>query len=172
MLQNVYRGVYASPLLTISCLEGETLGSGCMIPLACDYRFMTSTKDSVFGLNEVAYGLHPSQWCFERLKDLVGTAKATRMATWGLTSNAAECLERGIVDALFPTKEELQEAAMAFLSTRLESTSTQHGPIKTMLREEDVSLFDAQNEEEAEWMVEFWSKPEIKLEIRKRLYPK
>jgi len=87
----------------IAAINGDTLGEGLELALACDIRIAASTAR--FGLPQIANGYFPMNGGTQRLPRLIGKGKATEMILTGDIIGAAEALEIGLVHKVIPGPE-------------------------------------------------------------------
>ncbi len=80
------------PLPVIAALNGDALGGGAELALACDFRVAAS--HARVGFAQVALGLIPAWGASERLAALVGRGRALYMLLSGATMSATEARER------------------------------------------------------------------------------
>jgi 3-hydroxyacyl-CoA dehydrogenase len=81
-----------------AAIDGNALGGGVELSLACDYRIATST--SKFGFPEIKLGLIPGAGGTQRLPRLIGARQALEFMLKGETVPAARALELGILDEI------------------------------------------------------------------------
>jgi enoyl-CoA hydratase/carnithine racemase len=81
---------------TMAALNGDVVGPGLEIALACDLRIAVETAK--FGLPQITGGQIPSDGGTQRLARLVGKGKALEMILTGELIQAAEALEIGLVN--------------------------------------------------------------------------
>jgi len=93
----------------IAAINGDALGQGLELALACDLRIATETAH--FALDHVASGLIPWDGATQRLPRLVGSAKAIEMLLIGESVDAAEAYRIGLVSKVVP-RDQLVPAAM------------------------------------------------------------
>jgi len=79
----------------IAAINGEALGAGLELVLACDIRL--AGEKARFGLPQVTLGLVPTEGGTQRLPRLVGRGKALEMLLTGEIMDAATALETGLV---------------------------------------------------------------------------
>ena len=79
----------------IAAINGDALGEGLELALACDIRI--ASQNAHFGFPEVASGLIPSGGGTQRLPRIVGKGKALELILTAEIINAAEALEIGLV---------------------------------------------------------------------------
>ncbi|ALG72602.1 enoyl-CoA hydratase [Azospirillum thiophilum] len=95
----------------IAAVHGFCLGGGFEIALACDIR--VASPDAVFGLPEVNLGLIPGAGGTQRLPRLIGSGRALDLMLTGERFGAEEALRLGVVSRLAPSREALDEQALA-----------------------------------------------------------
>jgi enoyl-CoA hydratase/carnithine racemase len=96
------------PAPVIAALNGLALGGGLEVALACDLRI--AGDSAKLGLPEVNYGLMPAYGGTQRLRRLVGPARAREMIFTGAMVSAAEALRIGLVNRTVPSGQELRAA--------------------------------------------------------------
>ena len=79
----------------IAALNGITMGGGCELALACDFRFMA--RVGVIGQPEILVGILPGAGGTQRLTRILGPAKALETALTGRVINADEAEAMGLV---------------------------------------------------------------------------
>jgi enoyl-CoA hydratase/carnithine racemase len=87
----------------IAAIQGDALGPGLEMALACDLRIAAET--SRFGLAEIKAGLIPWNGGTQRLARLVGRAKALEMILTGETIDAREAYRVGLVNKVVPHQQ-------------------------------------------------------------------
>ncbi len=92
----------------IAAVNGDALGQGLELALACDIRLASSRAR--FGLPEVASGAIPGDGGTQRLPRIVGRGKALEMLLTAEPITAEEALEIGLVSKLVAPKELAVEA--------------------------------------------------------------
>jgi enoyl-CoA hydratase/carnithine racemase len=100
--------VAAIPRVTIAAVAGPALGGGCELALACDFRMAAASAK--FGQPEVLLGIIPGGGGTQRLARLIGPARAKDLVLSGRQVRADEALAMGLVDAVVPPEELLQQA--------------------------------------------------------------
>ena len=104
----VFRRIETFPLPTIAAVNGYALGGGCELAMACDIRLCS--ENAVFGQPEVTLGITPGFGGTQRLMRLVGMGRAKELIFSARTVKAAEALEIGLVNAVYPPEELLPAA--------------------------------------------------------------
>lgn len=84
----------------IAAMEGNVLGGGCELSMACDIRILSETGK--IGLPEINLGVFPGSGGIFRLAKLVGPAKAVEMIYTGRTLCAQQALQLGLVNQIVP----------------------------------------------------------------------
>jgi 3-hydroxyacyl-CoA dehydrogenase/enoyl-CoA hydratase/carnithine racemase len=82
----------------IAAINGNALGGGLELALACHYR--VALKNAVLGLPEVQVGLIPGAGGTQRLPRLVGLEDGMNMIASGLAISAEKAASLGLVDEL------------------------------------------------------------------------
>src|SRR5690606_34749675 len=84
----------------IAGVEGQALGGGLELALACRYRVFSETAS--VGLPEINLGLIPGAGGTQRLPGIVGAARALEMIATGSQVAGDEARESGLADAVVP----------------------------------------------------------------------
>lgn len=82
----------------IAFVEGDCVGGGCGLAIACDLRVATSSAR--FGITPAKLGLVYSLHDTKLLVDLVGPSQAKRILFTGGLIDAAEALRIGLIDMI------------------------------------------------------------------------
>lgn len=107
---DVFRKIETLPIPVIAAVNGFALGGGCELAMACDIRIASS--NAKFGQPEVGLGIIPGFSGTCRLARIVGMGIAKEMIYTGRAIRADEALRIGLVNAVYP-HEELMEQATA-----------------------------------------------------------
>ena len=108
------------PKPVIAALNGNCLGGGLEIAMACHYRI--AAKGIQVGQPEVQIGLIPGAGGTQRLPRLVGLPDALKMIATGQAISSEEGLEKGCLDGIVPLESLLEKAlevAKRFISGEL-----------------------------------------------------
>lgn len=89
----------------IAAVNGDALGEGLEIALACDIRI--AAPQARFGFPDVASGLIPSDGGTQRLPRIIGRGKALEFILTAEIFGAAEALETGLVTKVVPMSDML-----------------------------------------------------------------
>lgn len=99
-LQAVFDGLEALEKPVIAAINGDCVGGGFDLALACDLRI--ATEAAYFLVPEVRLGLIPDLGGTQRLPRLIGVGRAKEMVLTGRRFSAAECLAMGLVNRVVP----------------------------------------------------------------------
>ena len=98
-------------LPTMAFVEGDAIGGGCALAMACDIR--VATPQARFGITPSRLGLAYPLHDVKLLVDLVGPGQAKRLLFTGALIDGAEALRIGLVDELDDDCAALLEALLA-----------------------------------------------------------
>lgn len=93
--------IVALPKVVIAALNGDTMGGGLELALACDIRIGES-GDFRYGNPEVRLGILPGAGATQRLSRLIGHAKAVDFVLRGRVVTPYVALSLGIVSEVVP----------------------------------------------------------------------
>jgi enoyl-CoA hydratase len=96
--QRMARAWEELPQITIAAIEGYAVGGGLALAVALDWRVMA--RDAFVALPEISLGIPLTWGTLPRLVNLVGPAKAKRLAILNERIGAAEALQMGLVDEI------------------------------------------------------------------------
>lgn len=99
----------ALPQIVIAAIDGDALGGGCEVALACDLRTM-GDGDYLFGLPELTVGIPPGAGGSVRLTRALGPARAAAMILPSVTLTPSEAQAAGLVSRVVPVGEVLADA--------------------------------------------------------------
>lgn len=98
------------PIPVIAALNGDALGGGAELAVACDFR--VAADHARIGFAQITLGLMPAWGATERLAALVGRGRALYMLLSGEVMSAGKARKLGLVEAVCPTStfdEELRK---------------------------------------------------------------
>ena len=104
----LFAQIESSDLISIAAVNGFALGGGCELSMACDIRYAADTAR--MGQPEVGLGIIPGYGGTQRLPRLVGCGKALELLLSGDMVKADEALRIGLVNAVFPAAELIENA--------------------------------------------------------------
>ena len=99
------------PLPTLAFIEGDCIGGGCGLALACDLRI--ATPAARFGITPAKLGLVYPLHDVKLLTDLVGPGQAKRILYTGSLIDAAEAQRIGLVEQVADEPSGLADAILA-----------------------------------------------------------
>ena len=104
----VFRKIETFEIPVIAAINGFALGGGCELSLSCDIRLCA--ENAIFGQPEVGLGITPGFGGTQRLARVVGIGMAKQMIFTGKNIKADEALRIGLVNAIYPQNELINEA--------------------------------------------------------------
>ena len=93
---------------TIAAIHGYALGGGLELAMGADFRYLA--EDAQVGQPEIKLGIIPGAGGTQRLQRIIGFQKAKEINYSGRFVPAAEALELGLADRVFPSDELLGKA--------------------------------------------------------------
>ena len=105
---DVFRKIETFPIPVIAAINGFALGGGCELAMSCDIRICS--ENAIFGQPEVGLGITPGFGGTQRLARLVGLGMAKQMIFTGQNIRSDEAYRIGLVNAIYPQAELLNEA--------------------------------------------------------------
>ena len=106
----VFRKIETLPIPVIAAVNGYALGGGVELALSCDLRICST--NAIFGMPEVKLGINPGFGGTQRLSRLIGQGMAKQMIYGGSYIDAYEALRIGLVNAVYPQGELLEQAKL------------------------------------------------------------
>ncbi len=94
-------------ITVVAAVNGFALGGGTEIAIACD--FIYAAENAKFGQPEINLGLIPGFGGTQRLSRLIGTNVAKEMIFTGKMISAAEALQIGLANKVFPQEQLMDE---------------------------------------------------------------
>jgi 2-(1,2-epoxy-1,2-dihydrophenyl)acetyl-CoA isomerase len=101
-------GVRRLPKPVVAAINGPAVGIGLSLALACD--LVMAAESAFLGLAFVNIGLMPDGGSTALVPPLVGKARAFQMAMLGERVSAAQALEWGLVNWVYPDDRLIEEA--------------------------------------------------------------
>lgn len=120
-LHQLFDRIEALPAVTLACINGQALGGGLELALACDLRIASHAAS--LGLPEARLGMIPGAGGTQRLPRLVGPGVTKRLVLSADVVDGAEALRLGLVqwaveDADFDARVQQIAERIAGLSQR------------------------------------------------------
>ena len=106
----VFRKIETLPIPVIAAVNGYALGGGVELALSCDLRICST--NAIFGMPEVKLGINPGFGGTQRLSRLIRQGMAKQMIYGGNYIDAYEALRIGLVNAVYPQAELLEQAKL------------------------------------------------------------
>lgn len=138
---DVMNAIASYDLPVIAALHGYAFGGGFELALACDIRI--ASPDTQMGLTEVNLGILPGFGGTQRLKQLVGEAKAFEMISTGKRISADEAFSYGIVQKV---SEKYLDDACELANEISEKAAISLKFIKRLLRKQPDEDFEFEKE--------------------------
>ncbi len=104
---------YGQSVMTVTLVQGDTLGGGFEAVLACNY--IVAERGARFGLPEVLFNLFPGMGAYSFLSRRLDAVRAEKLIMSGKVYTAEELHEMGLVDVLAEDGEG-ETALRAFLA--------------------------------------------------------
>lgn len=109
----VFTRIEACTKPVIAALNGHTLGGGCEMALACDFRVID--ERATIGQPEIKIGAFPGSGGVFRLPKLIGAGRAMELLCLGRAISAQEAKDIGLVNRVAPAGKALEAAyALAY----------------------------------------------------------
>ncbi len=105
--QEIFSRIRNSSKMVIAAVNGFALGGGCELALACDIRM--ASENARFGFPEAKLGLMPGYGGTQLLPRLIGVGRAKYTILSGETLTAAEALQFGLVEKVYPSDRLMEE---------------------------------------------------------------
>ena len=106
--QRVFAKIKRARKPVIAAIRGYCMGGGLDLALACRVRI--ATPDAVFAHPGGALGILTGWGGTQRLPRLIGRARAIEMLTSGGRMEAGEALACGLITAIIPSEQLIEEA--------------------------------------------------------------
>lgn len=105
---DLFRKIETLKIPVIAAVNGFALGGGCELAMSCDIRI--ASDNAVFGQPEVGLGITPGFGGTQRLARLVSPGYAKQLIYSGRNIKADEALRIGLINAIYPQEELLDNA--------------------------------------------------------------
>ncbi|MEL6865043.1 MAG: 3-hydroxyacyl-CoA dehydrogenase NAD-binding domain-containing protein, partial [Bacteroidota bacterium] len=114
-LQKIYRDLERPGVPVVAAINGNALGTGFELALACHHRVVVDRPDIRLGLPEVTLGLMPGNGGVIRLMWLLGIEGAFPILSSGQRFRPRPAFKAGIIDELAESEAEMLEKAKNWL---------------------------------------------------------
>lgn len=108
--ERMVRAVLGCPVPVIGAINGAAYGGGCELVAALDFCY--AAESAVFAQTEVRIGIIPGAGGTQTLARAVGERRAKELILSGAPFSAAEALDWGLLNAVYP-QDELLSATLA-----------------------------------------------------------
>jgi enoyl-CoA hydratase len=140
------------PVPVIAAIDGQAIGGGAELALACDLRFMSSAATIVFP--QVSLGIVPGWNGLERLTRLCGPSTAMRLLMSAKRVGAEEALRYGLVDEI--SSDGAVGAALQFVASLVTAAPLALAAVKRLVRISATESRGAARREINEKLSELW----------------
>ncbi len=123
------------PVPVIGAINGDCLGGGCEVALACDIRIVSDAAR--FGFKQVNLGITPAWGGRRRFVRMAGRARALRLLLTGDLIDAAEALRLGLADQVV-VPDQVMAQATALARAIAANPPMAVRAIKQMVNEDDL----------------------------------
>ncbi|SKA69709.1 3-hydroxyacyl-CoA dehydrogenase / enoyl-CoA hydratase / 3-hydroxybutyryl-CoA epimerase [Thiothrix eikelboomii] len=121
----------STSMLSLAMVEGECLGAGLSLALACHYCVATTHWQSRFSFPEVQQGIHPVWGGSSRSLQRMGVRPALDFITQATLLSAEAALQKKLIDAIVPP-EHIKTLALRYIAGQPAKTTT---PLSSMFLE-------------------------------------
>ena len=153
--------IAAMPVPLIAKIDGPCMGGGCLLALACDLRYCTTT--SIFAIPVAQLGIVLDEDNVQRLVSVVGTAYAREILFRADVFDAARAERIGLVNGIFSDLDgEVLQIANGISTLSAQSVAASKGAI---LKVGDAGNWGSQNQKQA---IESYISEDFKERMTKR----
>ncbi|TAM74058.1 enoyl-CoA hydratase/isomerase family protein [bacterium] len=153
-MQNVLDMLWAGPFFAIAALDGDAVGGGIEIALACDYRIARPTVR--LGAIQVKSGLMPAWGGRTRLVRTVGRSRALELMLTGRLISAQEAAAYGLVDEI---ADDAAARGLALARSIAQHPAECTRAIEELVAAEESSSHSVDLEREARRFADLWEGP-------------
>jgi enoyl-CoA hydratase/carnithine racemase len=156
---------YPKPVITT--INGHAIAGGCILALACDYRY--AKKDNFkMGLNEIKLGV-PVPYIAECiLKDLIGIHKTRYVCETGDFFLPEQLLTLGLIDEIF-AEEDLTEHAITKINQIANNSLDAFSKIKEIRNEQILERFNKNYHRTTQEFVDLWYSPITRVRLQEAI---
>jgi enoyl-CoA hydratase/carnithine racemase len=140
-MQSLTARLRGLPIPVIGAINGDSLGGGCEVALACDIRVVSNAAH--FGFKQVTLGITPAWGGLPRLVRQVGRARALTLLLTGELIDAHEAQRIGLADRVVPPGQ-VVDAALELARAIAANPRGSVRAIKRMVDAEPNSAEEAQ----------------------------
>lgn len=109
-MQDAFTAIEKAPFPVIAAMHGVCLGAGLDLAAACDFRYASSS--ATFAIEEINLGIMADLGSLQRLPLIMPAGLVREMAFTGMRIASDRALSSGLVNAVYPLKEDLLKFVM------------------------------------------------------------
>ncbi|NBC08669.1 MAG: 3-hydroxybutyryl-CoA epimerase [Bacteroidetes bacterium] len=113
--KTVLRSLERPGVPVVAAINGDALGAGFELALACHHRIALDTSHLRLGFPETRLGVIPSGGGITRLMWLLGVEQAYEVLASGQLYNAGEALQKQLIDEIAATPRDMMDKAKAYI---------------------------------------------------------
>jgi 3-hydroxyacyl-CoA dehydrogenase/enoyl-CoA hydratase/3-hydroxybutyryl-CoA epimerase len=118
-ISGAFRALEKQKKPIVAAINGDALGGGLELTLACHYRIAADDPSIKLGLPEVQLGLLPGAGGTQRVPRLIGAEEALRLITTGKPVDPKKALQLGLVNEVVPADQLLARAKAIILEGKV-----------------------------------------------------
>lgn len=156
------------PCASVAVMNGNTLGGGLELALACSWRIGFDSDKPEYGLPEVQLGLHPGLGGTVRAPRLLGVRAAMELMLKGRSIKPRKAKAQGLIDRLTSSDEWRRDAAELALKAppqrkpplldRILATKPLRGIVAAQLRKQVAAKLNAKHYPAPFAMIDLWKR--------------
>ena len=109
-MQDAFTAIEKAPFPVIAAIHGVCLGAGLDLAAACDFRYASSSAS--FAIEEINLGIMADLGSLQRLPLIMPAGLVREMAFTGMRIASDRALSSGLVNAVYPLKDDLIKFVM------------------------------------------------------------
>ena len=109
-MQDSFTAIEKAPFPVIAAIHGVCLGAGLDLAAACDFRYASSSAS--FAIEEINLGIMADLGSLQRLPLIMPAGLVREMAFTGMRIASDRALSSGLVNAVYPLKDDLIKFVM------------------------------------------------------------
>ncbi|GFT15847.1 enoyl-CoA delta isomerase 1, mitochondrial [Nephila pilipes] len=153
-LQQMWKTLYLTPLVTIAAINGHAPAGGCLLSLSCDHNIMVKSRANI-GLNETMLGIVAPKWFRAVYINSMGFRKAEHALKLGRMFTAEEALKLGLVNELVDSPSDVVPKAQEELDKWMKIPGGALQMTKLSMRKPFVDDLISYEEQEVDEIVHF-----------------
>lgn len=153
-LQNMWKTLYMTPLISIAAINGHCPAGGCVLALSCDHSIMVKSRATI-GLNETKLGIIAPKWFSQLYINTLNFQKAEHALKLGQLFTPEEALKLQLVNDLVDSPSDLNEKCQSEMERWLKIPDAARRLAKQSLRKKYVDELITYEKQEVEEIVKF-----------------